>query len=335
MRLSIIIPTLNEGEHIGALLADLAPLRAAGAELILVDGGSSDATLARAANGVDRILQAPRGRAAQMNAGVQAAAGELLWFLHADTRVPAEAVSALQQAWARGACQTPGARRRSRRACFWGRFDVRLSGRHPLLRLVERGMNLRSRLSGIATGDQGLFVAREAFVAVGGFPPLALMEDIALSMALRRLARPVCLRERLLTSSRRWETRGVLRTILLMWRLRLAYALGADPEALARQYAGTGAIPQSRFQPSPSQRSGSTTAMFDWLDHLPLGLLLIIALTLGLAPFVPEPHIWEKLKMLAAGDLVRPIDIFDLLLHGVPWILVLAKLGRLAWARSR
>jgi len=222
MRLSIIVPALNEADTIGALLADLAPLRTAGAEVILVDGGSSDGTPERAAADVDRILPAQKGRAAQMNAGARVAVGDLLWFLHADTRVPADAAAALQDAWADGA--------------RWGRFDVRLSGRHALLRLVERGMNIRSRLTGIATGDQGIFVTRAAFDQVGGFPPLVLMEDIALSGALRRLARPACLRVRLITSSRRWEEGGVLRTVLLMWRLRLAYALGADPARLARRY---------------------------------------------------------------------------------------------------
>jgi rSAM/selenodomain-associated transferase 2 len=224
MRLSIIIPALNEADTLGALLADLAPLRAAGAEVMLVDGGSSDGTPERAAGQVDRVLRAARGRAVQMNAGARAATGDVLWFLHADTRVPAGAAAALADACAAGA--------------RWGRFDVRLSGRHPLLRLVERGMNLRSRLTGIATGDQGIFVTRAAFEQVGGFPPLALMEDVALSVAMRRLARPACLRARLIASSRRWEEHGVLRTILLMWRLRLAYALGADPARLARRYDG-------------------------------------------------------------------------------------------------
>jgi rSAM/selenodomain-associated transferase 2 len=222
MRLSIIVPALNEADTIGALLTDLAPFRTAGAEVILVDGGSSDGTPERAAADVDRVLPAQKGRAAQMNAGARVARGDLLWFLHADTRVPADAAAALQDAWAGGA--------------RWGRFDVRLSGRHFLLRLVERGMNIRSRLTGIATGDQGIFVTRAAFEQVGGFPPLVLMEDIALSGALRPLARPACLRVRLITSSRRWEEGGVLRTILLMWRLRLAYALGADPADLARRY---------------------------------------------------------------------------------------------------
>lgn len=224
MRLSIIIPTLNEAEHIGALLTDLTPLRAAGHEVILVDGGSVDATRALAASGVDRVLESQRGRAVQMNAGAQIAGGEILWFLHADSRVPPGAAEALLTACRAGAC--------------WGRFDVRLSGRHPLLRLVERGMNARSCLTALATGDQGIFVTRDAFDRVGGFPEIPLMEDIALSKCLRRLARPACLRPPLLTSSRRWETRGIVRTILLMWRLRLAYALGADPARLARRYDG-------------------------------------------------------------------------------------------------
>lgn len=222
MRLTIIIPVLNEADTIGTLLADLAPLRAAGAEVILADGGSSDGAPKRAAALVDRVLQAPKGRAVQMNAGAKAAAGDVLWFLHADTRVPAAAAAALQAACATGA--------------RWGRFDVRLSGRHPLLRLVERGMNIRSRLTGIATGDQGIFVTRAAFEQVGGFPELALMEDITLSAALRRLAPPACLRLALVASSRRWEAQGVLRTILLMWRLRLGYALGVDPVRLAHRY---------------------------------------------------------------------------------------------------
>ena len=224
MRLSIIIPALNEADHIGALLSDLAPLRTAGHELILVDGGSVDGTRALAACGVDRVLESARGRAVQMNAGARAASGELLWLLHADSRVPHGAAAALLTACEAGAC--------------WGRFDVRLSGRHPLLRLVERAMNLRSCVTGIATGDQGIFVTRDAFAQIGGFPEIPLMEDIALSKRLCRLARPACLRPPLTTSSRRWESRGVLRTILLMWRLRLAYALGADPARLARRYDG-------------------------------------------------------------------------------------------------
>jgi rSAM/selenodomain-associated transferase 2 len=157
-----------------------------------------------------------------MNAGALAASGNVLWFLHADSRVPPDAADALLAACRGGAT--------------WGRFDVRLSGQPPALRLVERLMNLRSRLTGIATGDQGIFVTRAAFAQAGGFPNIPLMEDIALSKALRGQTAPACLRVQIVTSSRRWEDRGAIRTILLMWRLRLAYALGADPARLARIY---------------------------------------------------------------------------------------------------
>ncbi|MFA7386949.1 MAG: TIGR04283 family arsenosugar biosynthesis glycosyltransferase [Thiohalobacteraceae bacterium] len=223
MRISIVIPALNEAAQIAATLAPLQSLRAQGHEIVVVDGGSSDDTAHRAQPLCDRILDAPRGRARQMNAGAQAARGDVLWFLHADTRASSTAMDALLAAL--------------RRPQFaWGRFDVRLSGAHPLLRVVENLMNLRSRWTGIATGDQGIFVRRHLFETVGGFPDIPLMEDIALSRRLKREAAPICLRERLVTSSRRWEQRGVVRTTLLMWRLRFAYWLGASPERLAAQY---------------------------------------------------------------------------------------------------
>lgn len=223
MRLSIVVPALNEAQALPALLADLGRLRRPGDEVVIVDGGSTDGTPAVAANLADRVLTTTAGRANQMNAGAAATRGDTLWFVHADSRVPVEARDVIAQAMDEGAP--------------WGRFDVSLSGSRPLLRVVETLMNLRSRVSGIATGDQGIFVRRTAFEAVGGFPSISLMEDIALSRALKRLGRPFCAsRPRLLTSSRRWEQRGVWRTILLMWRLRLAYALGADPARLARRY---------------------------------------------------------------------------------------------------
>ncbi|HHO67576.1 MAG TPA: glycosyltransferase [Gammaproteobacteria bacterium] len=223
MRLSVIVPALNEGETIAATLARLQPLRARGHEVLVVDGGSRDDTRERAAALADRVLQAPRGRARQMNAGAAQAGGDLLWFLHADTLAPVDADRLLAAVVA------------GRRAA-WGRFDVRLSGRHPLLWLVGRLMNLRSRLTGIATGDQGLFVSRGLFGRVGGFPDLPLMEDVELSRRLRRELRPLCLRQRLVTSSRRWEQRGVLRTVLLMWYLRAAWALGVPARRLAARY---------------------------------------------------------------------------------------------------
>lgn len=221
--LSIIIPVLNEGERIAATLDALAPMRALGVEVVVVDGGSRDATIQRARLRADKVMSAPRGRAPQMNAGAEKATGEILLFLHGDTQLPSDADHVLLNGL-----------ERSGRA--WGRFDVRIDSKDPLLRMVAWMMNVRSRLTGIATGDQAIFVRRDAFESVGGFPEIPLMEDIALSKRLKRLSPPLCLRERVVTSGRRWERHGTLRTILLMWRLRLAYALGADPRRLARDY---------------------------------------------------------------------------------------------------
>lgn len=223
MKLSIIVPTLNEAAQVTATLESLQPLRALGHEILVVDGGSDDGTPECAQPHCDRVIITSRGRARQMNAAAHAACGSVLWFLHADTHVSTTAIQALLTALAQPHCQ-------------WGRFDVRLSGTHPLLRVVAALMNLRSRLTGIATGDQGIFVRRALFERIGGFPDIPLMEDIELSRRLKRAAAPVCLRERLLTSSRRWEQHGILRTILLMWRLRFAYWIGVSPERLAAQY---------------------------------------------------------------------------------------------------
>ncbi|MFY9317134.1 MAG: TIGR04283 family arsenosugar biosynthesis glycosyltransferase [Burkholderiales bacterium] len=217
-RLSIIVPALNEAAGIAACLQALAPLRAGGHEVIVVDGGSEDRTQEIAAPLADRVLVAPCGRARQMNAGAAAASGDALLFLHADSRLPPLADELVVQAL---------------RERNWGRFDVRIDSVHPLLRVVARAMNLRSRLTGIATGDQAIFVRRADFA---GFPEIALMEDIAFSRAMKRRARPACLRARVTTSGRRWERGGVLRTVLLMWHLRLAYYFGASPDELARRY---------------------------------------------------------------------------------------------------
>lgn len=221
--MSIIIPALNEAEIIVRTLSSLQPLRAAGHEVILADGGSEDATVGLSEPFLDRLVRSPRGRARQMNAGAQVATGEILLFLHADTLLPQEADRMI----------TEGMKSQRKR---WGRFDVRLSGDHPLLRIVEELMNLRSRFTGIATGDQAIFVERKLFERTGGFPDIDLMEDVALTKILKLHCRPLCLRQRVLTSSCRWENNGILRTVLLMWRLRLSYFLGSDPKRLARLY---------------------------------------------------------------------------------------------------
>jgi rSAM/selenodomain-associated transferase 2 len=223
--ISIIVPVLNEAQGISESLAALAPLRARGHEVIVVDGGSSDQTPDLARRAADRVVSAPRGRASQMNAGAALARGEVLVFLHADTRLPEGAGARILQGLA-ASCRA------------WGRFDVRIEGASVFLPVIAFFMNLRSRATGIATGDQAMFVRREAFERAGGFPPLELMEDIALSRSLKRVSRPLCLAEKAVTSGRRWERHGVLRTVFLMGWLRLAFFLGAAPASLARFYDG-------------------------------------------------------------------------------------------------
>lgn len=222
-RLSIIIPALNEAASIGATLEALRSPRGRGVEVIVSDGGSEDGTPLLAIPRADRVLSAPRGRSRQMNAGAAAAEGGVLLFLHADTRLPEQADSLVLDGLAA-----------SNR--LWGRFDVRIAGRPWLLRLVACLMNRRSRWTGIATGDQAIFVRRDVFETVGGFPDQPLMEDIELSRRLRRLGPPLCLHERVITSGRRWEERGVWRTIWLMWRLRWLYWRGVPAERLAEEY---------------------------------------------------------------------------------------------------
>lgn len=245
--LSIILPMFNEGATVAVALQALAPLRARGVQLIVVDGASTDDSVAQAMRASNRgerdaatgggaglqapldgqgpcqVISTPRGRATQMNAGARQAQGAVLLFLHADTQLPPAADALITQALADG-------------RHVWGRFDVRIAGRPWMLRVIAALMNQRSRWTGIATGDQALFMTRAAFDAVGGFPNQALMEDIAISKRLLRLSRPACLRARVVTSGRRWEARGVWHTVWLMWRLRWAYWRGASPEALAALY---------------------------------------------------------------------------------------------------
>jgi len=222
MKISIIIPVLNEAERIAETLESLAPYRNQGHEVIVVDGGSQDETLSAAQIHADKLLHSGIGRAVQMNHGINAAQGDILLFLHADTRLPHDAVAEIINAVEDG--------------YFWGRFNVRLSGDQFMLRIIERMMNLRSCITGIATGDQAIFVSSESVDIVGDYPRIPLMEDVVFSKRLRNLGWPACLSQQVITSSRRWEDRGILRTVLSMWRLRLLFFFGVSAEKLAQQY---------------------------------------------------------------------------------------------------
>jgi rSAM/selenodomain-associated transferase 2 len=221
--LSIIVPVLNEGVIIVDGLVHLGEERRRGAEVIVVDGGSHDGSAGLAVSHADRVIAAKRGRARQMNEGATVAGGTTLLFLHMDTRLPPNAdqliAAALEDA-----------------NSGWGHFDVAIEGRHPLLKIVAWCMNRRSRWTGVATGDQAIFVRREWFDTAGGFPEIDLMEDVALSKILRARGRPIVIGANVTTSGRRWERHGVVRTILLMWWLRLRFFLGAKPEKLAAHY---------------------------------------------------------------------------------------------------
>jgi rSAM/selenodomain-associated transferase 2 len=221
MALSVIVPVLNEEL---TLAATLRRARQPGVhEIIVVDGGSTDATVSVAAKLADVVLTAPRGRASQMNTGAARASGDILVFLHADTLVPDAFARAIE-----GACGTPGT--------IGGRFDVRLEPSSPLLWLTGTLINLRSRLSRICSGDQTIFVRRDVFERLGGYAAIPLMEDIDLSRRMKRAGRIACLRQAVTTSSRRWRGNGVLRTILLMWTLRLLFFCGVSPQTLKRVY---------------------------------------------------------------------------------------------------
>lgn len=222
MKVSIIIPVLNEEETITSTLQYLQGYREQGHKVIVVDGGSHDDTVARTYGLVDQVLKSKCGRAFQMNTGAEHADEDVLLFLHADTVLPEKACSIITDAIGGGE--------------EWGRFDVRLSGKSWLFRIIEKMMNWRSCLTSIATGDQAIFVRKALFLDVGGYPGIQLMEDIALSRKLRNHSKPACLKSCVTTSSRKWESNGILRTVFLMWRLRLLYSLGVPANKLAKQY---------------------------------------------------------------------------------------------------
>jgi len=220
---SIIIPVLNEQNTVSKQLSSLQGLRKAGHEVIVVDGGSHDGSVEQAKPYADHVIHSEKGRARQMNKGAACAKHDYLLFLHVDTKFSDAAMTSLQTNLAKKSGQ-------------WGRFDVRLSGQHFLYRVIAWFMNTRSRLTGIATGDQAMFVAKSIFNHVGGFPDIPLMEDISLSRRLKKISAPVCLSDYVVTSSRRWKNNGIVRTILLMWSLRLRYFFGASPSVLAERY---------------------------------------------------------------------------------------------------
>lgn len=222
-KLSIIIPVLNESSQIESCLQELQLLRQQGHEVVVVDGGSHDNTLSLASPLCDQLVQSKKSRAIQMNTGAAVATGHCFLFLHADTSLPSK-ISDLF-------FQIKNIENR------WGRFDIRLTGNHFLFRIIELCMNIRSRLTGIATGDQVVFVGRELFSEIKGFPIVALMEDIAISRLLLKQSKPICLKEKVVSSSRRWEKNGIIRTILKMWLLRLLYFFHFDTDRLAKIYS--------------------------------------------------------------------------------------------------
>lgn len=218
----MVIPTLDEAQSLPLLLSDLSVLLPA-AQIIVSDGGSRDGTQEIASKSGAQVVESPRGRALQLRAGAARATAPMLLFLHADCRVPADV------------CRRIGA---LPERDGWGFFRPLLVGRSRWLPVVSWFMAQRSRLSGIATGDQGLFVSRELYRSVDGFPVQPLMEDVEICRRLKRVAAPSVLDESLVSSGRRWDREGALRTILLMWSLRLRYWLGADPQRLHRDYYG-------------------------------------------------------------------------------------------------
>ena len=222
MKLSIIIPVYNEAKNITALLRRLRDYRFQGHEVIVVDGGSSDNSFDCAMGLVDKLLMSNQGRALQMNVGAEQAEGDVLLFLHADTHLPKDADKLIASVIDKDE--------------IWGRFNVSLSGQHVFFRIIETMINFRSCITGIATGDQAIFVKRSIFEQIGAYPEIKLMEDVALSKRLKSHGKPVCINERVMTSSRRWEEKGIVKTVLLMWRLRLMYFLGVSPEKISSLY---------------------------------------------------------------------------------------------------
>lgn len=225
--LSIIVPVYNERDNISCFSEQLSRYAQQVTEVIVVDGGSTDGTVEALEellgnNSNIMIDSASQGRASQMNAGASLARARYLMFLHADTTLPTGVFDELETVFGHDG--------------IWGRFDVKLNNTRTAYRVISWFINKRSSLTGIATGDQAMFVKRSVFVQVGGFPNQLLMEDIALSKTLKSLAQPWCSKLKVITSARKWETCGVIRTVILMWRIRAAYYFGASPKSLHKRY---------------------------------------------------------------------------------------------------
>jgi rSAM/selenodomain-associated transferase 2/rSAM/selenodomain-associated transferase 1 len=298
MRVSIIIPALDEARAIVATLVALQPSRAAGHEVIVVDGGSGDATVALSTPLADRVCAAAQGRARQMNAGAAVAGGEILLFLHADSRLPADGVATL-------------VRELERSGRRWGRFDVAIAGRARALRWVEALMNLRSRATGIATGDQAIFVERALFLQAGGYPDQPLMEDIEISRRLKRAAgSPLCLRQRVVTSARRWERHGPWRTVIAMWRWRFAYWRGVDPADLAADYGAARApspVTLQVFAKNPVPGSVKTRlADVIGADEAAALYVRLVERTLAMAVAARAGGIVDRVELWCAPDADAP-----------------------------
>lgn len=222
--ISIIIPALNEEQVLPRTLVELQIVRGKLVEIILVDGGSADNTIQCAEGLIDQLVLSPAGRAVQMNKGAEAAQGKVLLFLHADTLLPKQLVQLINEHVSNNAVDV------------WGRFNVKLDGQHFMFRIIETMMNWRSCLTGIVTGDHAMFVSKHLFERIEGYPAIALMEDIAISQKLKRIKPPVCIKNAVVTSSRRWEQAGIIKTIIKMWSFRLAYLLKINPSLLVKRY---------------------------------------------------------------------------------------------------
>jgi len=217
LSVAAIVPVLNESALLPDMIERFRHIDVD--ELVYADGGSTDGTREQLQAAGVRWVSSRSGRSAQMNCGAAECTSDILLFIHVDTAVSSSHIEAVRKSM-------------RDRGMAGGRFDVQLSGAHPAFRIIESMINLRSRLSRISTGDQAMFVRRDVFERLGGFPDQPLLEDVAFSRLLKRAGNIACLRQRVETSSRRWEEYGIVRTILLMWWLRLRFWLGAAPARL-------------------------------------------------------------------------------------------------------